>query len=269
MKKFIISIYVLCDDFLKDRGLSQAWPNEKTSLAEVMTLSLLACRFFQGNFSAAREALIEGHYFPRMVSLSQLVKRLNRLDSTFWNAFLQFCYKQGPKRGLREDFLVDSCPIRACHNIRSLRSRICQGSRFHGYTASKREYFHGVKLTLIVTAERQPLLFHIGDGRSHDLTLVKQMDLKVLPKNSRIYGDAAYLDQRLEKELARSGVRLIAARRQNSRRPLDLQDWLSLESLRKGIETTFSQLASWMPRRIQAVTLKGFMTKISVVLDIV
>ena len=55
-------------------------------------------------------------------------------------------------------------------------------------------YFHVLKLTLIAIDKRQPLLFHIGDRRSHDLTLVEQMDLKVLPKNSRIYGDAAYLD---------------------------------------------------------------------------
>ena len=62
--------------------------------------------------------------------------------------------------------------------------------------------------------------------------------------------------------LARSKIRLIADRSRNTRCPLDIQDWLSLKSLRGGIETVFSKLARWMPRSIQAVTQKGFLTKI-------
>ena len=262
MNHFITATYVLCDDFLKSHGVPPGWPNEKTSLSEVMMVALDAARHHQGNITASRNALRENGYFPRLVSVSQIIKRLDRLDSSFWNEFLQFCYSQAPKRGLTQDFLVDTFPIRICHNIRIAHSRICRGKAFHGFTASKREYFYGVKLSLITTAERQPYQFYIGEGSAHDLTLLKQMNLKQLPPKTRLYGDAAYLSHPLEKKLALSGIRLIAARRRNTRHPLDLQDWLSLQSLRGGIETVFSRLASWMPRRIQAKTLKGFMKKI-------
>ena len=88
------------------------------------------------------------------------------------------------------------------------------------------------------------------------------MNLKQLPPKTRHLVMLQAFSHPLEKKLALLGIRLIAARGRNTRHPLDLQDWLSLQSLRGGIETVFSRLASWMPRRIQAVTLKGFMKKI-------
>lgn len=82
-----------------------------------MVLALFASRYFHENFSADRKACIEGNDFPQMIRLSQFVKCLNRLDPAFWGDFLRYCCDQGPRRGLRSDFLVDSCPIRACHTL--------------------------------------------------------------------------------------------------------------------------------------------------------
>ena len=59
MNHFITATYVLCDDFIKSRGLPPAWPNEKTSVSEVMTVALDAARHHQGNLTAARNALRE------------------------------------------------------------------------------------------------------------------------------------------------------------------------------------------------------------------
>ena len=55
MNDQIVAIYCLCDDYLKSAGFARnRWHNEKMNDAEVMTVVIVASRFFFWNIVRAR-----------------------------------------------------------------------------------------------------------------------------------------------------------------------------------------------------------------------
>ena len=57
-------------------------------------------------------------------------------------------------------------------------------------------------------------------GSDHDLEGIKQLPLN-LPSGSELTGDSAYTDYLPEDMLQENGIRLLAARKANSKRPHD------------------------------------------------
>ena len=63
MNDRIIAIYCLWDDYMKSlKAIKDKWPNGKMSNAEVMTVLIVASRFFYGNVERARQMLKEMGY---------------------------------------------------------------------------------------------------------------------------------------------------------------------------------------------------------------
>lgn len=48
-------------------------------------------------------------------------------------------------------YSIDSFPVTICHNIRIANFRIVKGEEYRGKYASKRVYFYGFKVHMIVT----------------------------------------------------------------------------------------------------------------------
>ena len=63
----ILSIYCLCDDFLRAWGQTDA-PQAKMTTAQVMTVALVAVTLFDGNQEKSRRFLQEHGYIPKMLS---------------------------------------------------------------------------------------------------------------------------------------------------------------------------------------------------------
>ena len=57
-----------------------------------------------------------------------------------------------------------------CQHIRAHRGRIAPEKAFRGYRASHRDYFHGVKVHLLVAAGGFIVEFWLTLGSWHDLT---------------------------------------------------------------------------------------------------
>ena len=164
---------------------------------------------------------------------------------------------------LRElEYIIDSFPLRICHNIRISRSRLFQGEAFRGYNASKREYFYGVKVQLITTKEGIPVELCFVPGSEHDVEALKKMCLD-LPLRSILYGDSAYTSYELE-ELYREteGIELMISRKSNSKKPDRPWQAFVKTVMRKRIETAISEIVELMPHSIHAVTAKGFLLKV-------
>ena len=53
-------------------------------------------------------------------------------------------------------YLLDSFPLPACDNIRIRRCRLYREEHYRGYQASKRRFFYGLKVHLLVTASGAP-----------------------------------------------------------------------------------------------------------------
>jgi Transposase DDE domain len=256
----IIAIYCICDDFFRDRA--EHWPNIKMTEAEVMTTFILAHTDFYGNIEKSRTFLMEHGYIPRMLGKSQFCRRSHRWSKSIWQELIQFAALKGVVFGLPDAFVVDSFPVRVCQSIRMHRARLFGGTEFKGYNACRHEYFRGLKIHAVVTTTGRPLIVWATPGCVHDLRAYKERAPWIgMNRGCATYGDAAYLDEALEKMLEIRGQKLIAARRENTKRPLGVRDFLDLQGLRKVVETTFSRVAALMPRKIHAVTEKGFEMK--------
>jgi hypothetical protein len=256
----IIAIYCFCDDFLKNKG-HKDWPNVKMGLAEIMLVYIVATRFFYGNIERAYATLKDGKYISRPVVKGQLNERLHAVDPKVWHELIRFAYEKAQTTHLSRDFIIDSFPVSVCRNIRISRCRIYQNEEFRGFNASKKEYFYGLKVNMVATAEGQPFEASLSPGKYHDSDPFKLMDLQ-LPLNSSLYGDSAYTDYEYEDKLKERGIRVIIERKENSTRHHYYEDWKDLKFFRRKIETTFSRITAFLPRKIHAVTDAGFELKV-------
>ena len=256
----IIAIYCFCDDFLKSIG-HQDWPNVKMSLAEVMLIYIVATRFFYGNIERSHKTLIDQGYIGKGLSKGQLNSRLHAIDPQRWHELIRFAYEQRNALGLSKEFVIDSFPVNVCKNIRISRCRIYEGEEFRGYNVSKKEYFYGLKVNMVATREGQPFEVMLCPGKYHDSEPFKLMNLD-LPSDSSLYGDSAYTDYEYEEKLKMREIRVIIERKANSQRLHLFEDWQDLKRCRRTIETAFSQISSFLPKKIHSVTDAGFELKI-------
>ncbi len=80
---------------------------------------------------------------------------------------------------------------------------------------------------------------------------------------SKTYGDVAYADYQIEDQIKETDmIELMIQRKCNSKRAD--QPWVPFlkEQMRKGIETSFSEIKALFLRTIHAVTFKGFLIKL-------
>lgn len=259
MQDTITAIFCHVDDFLK----ALSWQDDPQcclSLSEIVTIALTAARFFAGNLEASRIFLSEHGYLPT-ISKSRLNRRLHAIPSFFWHFIVaHLSAKQNPRC---EHFLVDSFPIAACHPVRASRRSLFRGKKYLGYNASKKMWFTGLKVHVITTFQGQPQEFAILPGSMHDLTALQTMYLGTLPRGATIFGHKAYTSQLFEQELlASKDILLAAERKANSKRGQSVIYARYGKKIRKKIETSFSEMVSWLPRRIHAVTNRGFVLKL-------
>ena len=264
MKDTITTIYCLCDDFLKAMNYPDD-PQTTLSSAEVMTVPLVAAVFFGGHLQNSYDFLHEHGYIRTKLSPSRFNRRLHALPVELWYTLLGLLGEVFKARNRSGQYVIDSMPVPVCDNIRIRRCRLFQGEEHRGYTASKRRYFYGLKVHLVITGAGEPVDFVLTPGSTADLTGFKLLNLD-LPDGSTLHGDRAYRaynDYAEEDYLeAAAAINLQPLRKQNSKRPLAA--WLEFLSkpVRQRIETSFSQVTNLFPRHIHAVTAHGFVLKV-------
>ncbi len=264
----IITIYCLCDDFLRAWGRTDA-PQAKMTTAEVMTVALVAAVLFNGNQDRSRRFLKEHGYIKTMLSKGGLNRRLHEVPEVLWQAFFDLLadvHKNvHTQRNAAQEYAVDSLPVAVCDNYRIRRSRLYPrkkyGEAFRGYIASKRRFFYGLRVHLLMTTSGLPVEVMLAPGSEADISAFRRLRLG-LPAEAYIFADAGYLDQHEEALLKEADLHLVAQRRSNTKKPLP--PWLCYiaKRQRKGIETVFSQIAAAFGRTVHAVTPRGFELKV-------
>jgi DDE family transposase len=261
MDETIIATYCLCDDLLK--GIRhQPVPQCQMNDAEVMTTALTAALFFRGNHESARVMLKQHGYIPHMLSKSRLSRRLHHLKEVFIMLFhlLGQTWKTLNTEAL---YIIDSLPIAVCDNIRIRRAKIYTEEKFRGYTASKKRYFYGLKIHLMVTQDGQPVECFLTHGSFGDVDALKYYTY-ALPDGAIIYADRAYNDYEIEDLLkAVDHIQLIPMRKKNSKRGLPPYVSFVQHYHRKRVETAGSLLAQMFPKAVHAVTSQGFELKVA------
>jgi Transposase DDE domain len=256
----IIATFCLCDDLLKaihHQADCQCQMND----AEIMTTALIASLFFRGNHESARTMLKQHGYIPHMVSKSRFSRRLHRLKEifiVFFNLFAQ-TWKTLNTEAI---YVIDSIPIAVCDNMRIRRSKIYSHEDFRGYQASKKRYFYGLKIHLMVTQDGQPVECFLTPGSFGDVDALKYYAYE-LPDGSIIYADKAYNDYEIEDLLTDvDHIQLLPMRKKNSKRALSPSISFVQSYYRKRVETAGSLIVQLLPKSIHAVTSQGFELKV-------
>jgi hypothetical protein len=255
----IILVYCLCADLLK--ALHHAEDRQcRMSDGEVMTAAIVSALYFGGKHKLACEFLQEQGYMPSMVSKSQFSRRLHRLDYLFVTLFrvLGEAFKECNEESV---YIIDSAPVAVCDNIRIRRNKIYGDEAHRGYQASKKRYFYGVKIHLLVTKDHQPVEFFLSPGAFSDTDALTQFDFD-LPAGAQVFADKAYTYYLVEDLLDEANIQLSPDRKKNSKRPMP--PWLRffLRHYRNQVETAGSLIERLLPKSIHAVTAKGFELKV-------
>jgi hypothetical protein len=257
----IIAIFCLCDDLLKTMHHQEDRQCQMND-AEIMTTAFSAALFFRGNHESARAMLKQHGYIPHMVSKSRFSRRLHRIKEIFiifFNLFAQIW------KTLNTDalYVIDSIPIAVCDNIRIRRSKIYAHEDFRGYQASKKRYFYGLKIHLMVTQDGQPVECFLTPGGFGDVDALKYYAYE-LPNGSIIYADKAYNDYEIEDLLKEvDHIHLLPIRKKNSKRALSSSIAFVQSYYRKRVETAGSLITQLLPKSIHAVTAQGFELKVA------
>jgi len=160
-------------------------------------------------------------------------------------------------------YIIDSFPVAVCNNMRIANCKILNDKRWRGYTASMRNYFYGVKVQLLTTKDGIPIAFHFTPGKTGDAKALGKM-IDKLPVEASLYGDSAYTDYRLEDiALERKCIFLKIQRKSNAKRIDTLEQKYEKLKMRKRVETAISDIKKMFPRTIHAVTLEGFLIKLT------
>jgi DDE family transposase len=254
-------LYCIIDDLLKAKGHAED-SRRVMSDAEVLTTALVAAQFFGSNMETARGFLQETGLMPRMLSRSRLNRRLHAVADLAHTIFHQLgaVLKEA---SISTKYLLDSFPVPVCDNIRISRSRLAKGEQFRGRMCSKRRYFYGVKVQVVTTEEGVPVEFAFLPGSASDTRGLDVLPLS-LPAGSQLFMDSGYTDYGAEDAAQETDeVEFAPSRKKNSKRGDDCWRSYYKQLMRKRIETVFSQITRLFPKHIHAVTLNGFLLKLS------
>jgi hypothetical protein len=252
---YIVTVFVLIDDLLQVMDY-QDDSRATMSGAEIMTVAVLAAKYFQNHHERALYVLAQLGYVTAL-SVSRFNRRLHALGDCFESVLGVL----GQLGNQQQVFIIDSSPLPVCHTQRAERCTKVTGDQYWGYCATKQVYFFGWKLHLVCTVDGIPVSFDVLPASHHDLCPVQHL-LADLPAGAWVLADKAY-NSAHDEQLAwvHSRVRLIPKRRRNMS-PNDQPDARLLKAHRSMIETVYSQLEKMGIQRLHARTTRGFAVKV-------
>ena len=259
IEKFI-AIYVFIDDILIEIGHKEP-VNRNSSDSELITVALIAAKYYHGNIDHAISFVKSTKLIPGMLSKSRFNRRIHSIFELIIDLFLNIA-DIIKRLNISSEYIIDSFPVATCENIRICRSRIIKGKQYRGFKASMKKYFYGFTVQVITTVDGIPVEFAMLPGCYHDIDGMKNM-LFNLPEESTLYGDSAYTDYNYEQVcMDAERIKMMIARKSNTKQPHEPWENFMITNSRKRIETTFSQISSMFPKRIHAVTPNGFLMKV-------
>jgi hypothetical protein len=254
-----IAIYVILDDILQTINHKED-ARRSVNDALVLTTALIAGWYFAGNWTTAL-AYMRSHHCPYMLSNSRFNRRLHQLADLAEYCFrlLGWVFKQA---NVRQRYILDTFPVKVCHNIRISRCHLLQGEDYRGKNASKREYFYGYKVALLISEQGLPVELSFIPGSYSEHAALARLDFD-LPKDSIVWQDSGFTDYEWEDfYLAEEQIEFATQRKKHSLRGDSFIDAVAKKQNRKQIETRISEITNRLGKKIHAVTITGFQFKV-------
>jgi len=255
MEEKIITVFCLVDDLLKVIDVKDD-VRAKISNAEILTIGYMAVRYFRGNYYNAHQFYLSMKpSYP--IDYSRFIRRLNSLNYAIEMVFKilsEVFYKTTDSK----IYSVDSFPVEVCKTERSSSCNIYNHRDMKGYNSSKKRWFYGFKVHMVVTTDKEPVNCYISYANEHDATAAKKY-LPAMKADSTVIGDKGYVSKKLESFLSKFGVTLNAIQRSNMGED---KDYFMKRKLRKKVETVFSIITGRFGNVIKATSIDGFLTKL-------
>lgn len=191
---------------------------------ELLTAYLFAIIELQGADMKQVYAFIRDYWlswFPELPSYQAFNRRLNNLISVYSalisKSIAHICLNHEANEA--QPLLLDSCPIVLCKGYRKPKLVIEDSCK--GYNATKKMFYHGVKLHILARKQPNALPIPVILGHTpanvHDLTAAKPV-LETL-HGATVWADKAYLCSTLEKNMQANKSCLITPERNNKGTP--------------------------------------------------
>jgi len=238
---FVIRLFVIVDDLLKlinnfslASGKKQAGRTAVFSDAEVLVLIFLRWKTSSISWKSFYREIYPYYYplFRKQVKYKNFIMSVHRV-SVLLPKIMQLLnfLAIGESKSL---FYLDSAPAEVCHIKRASANKVCES--IASRKKSSMGWFYGLKLHAICNHQNQIVAVKITTASVDDREPVREL---VRNLQGTIYADAGYIGEQLRKTLAESGIKLIAAPRNNMNKLMSYIEHIMLKS-RQRIEQVFS-----------------------------
>ena len=148
-------------------------------------------------------------WFPQLSSYQKFNERLNRLSPSLGRLVHRLLLEVSIPDWLIKpqqliDTLVDSMPIILAKGSRSDRAKVALEVANKGYCASKKLYYHGLKLhhlgIHVPSTLPLPLQFVLSEASANDNRIFKEQ-IALSYRDLRVYGDKIYFDKEVFEDL--------------------------------------------------------------------
>ena len=255
MEHRIIAIFCLIDEFLKEIGYKDD-KRAYISSSEVLLIGYLAVSDFNGNYYKAHQYTMSMKLVKK-IEYSRFIRRLSKLEKEVEKLFM-FLSQLFVKLNSMNIYSIDSFPVELCNITREKQARLWSDTKLKGYNASKKKFFYGFKVHMVVSQHKESVSLYVSEGSMHNVTASYGI-LSSLPDKSTAIGDKGYVSSKLEKFLSKLGIDLSPIYRQNMKKD---SDYFIKRKIRKGVETAFSVITSKFGKVIKATSIGGFLIKL-------
>jgi len=254
MENQLIELYLLACHVYDTRSgtcFQRLSNNSKPAFTDQELVAIYLFGHFNGVFEKkTMHRLIDQywrHYFPHLPAYQTFVARLNRLEQSFQTIGGYLNELLAKSRPPEIDHSIDSVPVLLARGGHAYTARVARDVSNVGYCASKKMYFHGVRLHALAQRRcaRMPLPAQVWlrEGSCHDLQSVREQ-ASSLP-GSTLIGDRAFPDPTFQQMLEAQRTTLYAPRKKPKGQELSATEKYynrMVSKLRQPIESFFKWL---------------------------
>jgi hypothetical protein len=248
---FIVTAFVIIDD-LMTKFDHHTHCLAKVSDAEVITIAVIAAKFFNNNHQNALGAMKAARYIPNELNPSRFNRRIHHLRD--WLEFALETIGELCRHG--DVYSIDSMPLPVCQRVKAYDARKFGGRNTADIVQRKnRNSLVAVppvrcvlgprrRLHLICDEAGMPVTFTILAAGFHDLTPIHELTYE-LPEEAVLYGDKAFNAAMDEASILEEvGVLVVPIRRKNMKVQNSIGEMFGLAKFRHRVESDHARQRS-------------------------
>jgi Transposase DDE domain len=260
LSTFIVAVFCLIDDRLKERRIRSRGPTPTLCDSEVLTIEVVG-EFLGLDEDTELFAYFQRHYahfFPNLrcvhrTTFGRQAANLWKVKERLWQELLTLV-PHDPTFAI-----CDSLPLPACLFARAYRCKRFRGEAAFGKDTLLKQTFYGFRMHVRVCWPRLISRISVAPANAHELSVVSEL---VESTSGIVLGDRNYHSPKTKEELANIGIVLLAPYSSKKRDTAPRRSAL-LSRFRYRIDTVFSQLTQrYSIKRVWARDLWHLMSRL-------